>query len=89
MCNDTPVALSKKIILTLKAAAHKTHQTYLLLPSGAGHDAMNMAHITNVGMIFIPCLGGASHNTAEYAQMKDIEAGTRVLLETIIQLAQE
>ena len=89
LCNDTPVTLSEKMILTLKEAAHKTHQTCILLPSGAGHDAMNMAQITAVGMIFIPCLGGISHNTAEYAQMKDIEAGTRVLLETIIQLAQE
>ena len=89
LCNDTPVTLSEKIILTLKAAAHKTHQACILLPSGAGHDAMNMDQITPVGMIFIPCLGGISHNTAEYAQMKDIEAGTRLLLETIIQLAQE
>jgi N-carbamoyl-L-amino-acid hydrolase len=89
LCNDTPVTLSEKMILTLKEAAHKTHQACILLPSGAGHDAMNMAQITAVGMIFIPCLGGISHNTAEYAQMKDIEAGTRVLLETIIQLAQE
>ena len=89
LCNDTPVTLSEKMILSLKAAAHETHQACILLPSGAGHDAMNMARITNVGMIFIPSLGGISHNTAEYSQMKDIEAGTRVLLETIIQLAQE
>lgn len=89
LCNDTPVTLSEKMILTLEAAAHTTHQPCIRLPSGAGHDAMNMARITTVGMIFIPSLGGISHNTAEFSHMRDIEAGTRVLEETIIQLAQE
>ena len=89
LCNDTPVTLSEKMIHSLQAASHKANQPCILLPSGAGHDAMNMAQITDVGMIFIPCRDGISHNTAEYSHMKDIEAGTQVLFETIIQLAQE
>ena len=36
------------------------------LPSGAGHDAMVLAEVTSVGMLFVRCgAGGVSHNPAE------------------------
>jgi len=55
--------------------------------SGAGHDAMNMAHIAPAGMIFIPCRAGISHNPDEYAAPDDIMNGIAVLSETLRQLA--
>ncbi len=54
-----------------------------LLPSGAGHDAMEIAAIAPIGMIFVRCRGGISHNPAEHASEADIETGARVLYRAI------
>ena len=51
-----------------------------VLPSGAGHDAQNMARICPMGMIFIPSIGGISHSPKEYSTPQDIENGVNVLL---------
>ncbi len=45
------------------------------LPSGAGHDAMKMADITPVGMLFLRCEKGISHNPAESVMPEDVETG--------------
>lgn len=89
LCDDEPVTLSKKIIRTLEDSANHVQLPYIKLPSGAGHDAMNMARITDVGMIFIPSVGGISHNIEEYSRMDDICTGTKLLLEATLRLAQE
>ena len=50
------------------------------LPSGAGHDAMAMAHLTAVGMLFVRCKDGISHHPAESMTEADAEVTARVLL---------
>ena len=50
------------------------------LPSGAGHDAMAMAHLTEIGMLFVRCKEGISHHPAESMTAEDAEAAARVLL---------
>ena len=50
------------------------------LPSGAGHDAMAMAHLTEVGMLFVRCREGISHHPAESITATDAEVAARVLL---------
>ena len=57
------------------------------LPSGAGHDARNLARIAPTGMIFVPCLNGVSHHPAESATLDDLAAGVRVLAEVLAELA--
>ncbi len=89
LCNDEPVALSDKIINTLKDTAQELNIPYWVMPSGAGHDAMNMAKITDTGMIFIPSKDGISHNIAEFTRMEDIRKGMDLLLKTALKLAQE
>jgi allantoate deiminase len=49
------------------------------LPSGAGHDAMAVAAIADIGMIFVRCAGGVSHNPAESITMEDAQAGFETL----------
>jgi N-carbamoyl-L-amino-acid hydrolase len=50
------------------------------LPSGAGHDAMVMASLTEVGMLFVRCgNGGISHHPAESLAPADAEVAARVL----------
>lgn len=49
------------------------------MPSGAGHDAVAMACLVPVGMIFVRCEGGISHNPAENITKADAQAGVDVL----------
>ena len=49
------------------------------LPSGAGHDAMAVAALTDIAMLFVRCERGISHNPAERITTADAEAGARVL----------
>ena len=56
----------------------------LLMPSGAGHDAQDMARITPTGMIFVPSAGGISHSPKEYTSPEDCARGADVLLRTIL-----
>jgi N-carbamoyl-L-amino-acid hydrolase len=57
------------------------------MPSGAGHDAQNLAAITEAGMLFIPSRGGRSHRPDEMSDWKAIERGANVLLRTLLALA--
>ena len=53
------------------------------LPSGAGHDGMAMIDLADIGMLFVRCAKGISHNPAEAITLEDIETGTRVFLRFI------
>ena len=56
------------------------------LPSGAGHDAQEIARLCPVGMIFVPSVGGISHSPKEYSRPEDIANGANVLLHTLLKL---
>ena len=56
------------------------------MPSGAGHDAQDMARLAPVGMIFIPSVGGISHSPKEFSRPKDIENGANVLLGAVLKV---
>lgn len=49
------------------------------LASGAGHDAVSMACLTPVGMLFVACRGGISHDPAEDVAAEDIAAALAAL----------
>ena len=55
-----------------------------LMPSGAGHDAQEVAHLAPVGMIFIPSRAGISHSPKEFSAPADITNGANVLLQTLL-----
>jgi len=57
--------------------------------SGAGHDACYMSTVTPTAMIFVPCVGGISHNEIEDAKPEWIEAGGNVLLHAMLTKANE
>jgi beta-ureidopropionase / N-carbamoyl-L-amino-acid hydrolase len=60
----------------------------LRMYSAAGHDAQNLASVTDAGMIFIPSKGGRSHRVDEMSDWDAIERGANVLLGTLLRLAQ-
>ena len=67
-------------------AAKELELSYLFMPSGAGHDAQNMAKITPTGMIFVPSIGGVSHSPKELTLIEDVANGANVLLHTILKI---
>jgi N-carbamoyl-L-amino-acid hydrolase len=83
-----PVAFDPLVVDQVAAATKALGYSHHALPSGANHDAKFMARRCPTGMIFIPCLGGVSHNEAESATPADCVAGARVLAETLLALAQ-
>ena len=87
LASDTPVPMDAAVVAAIEAACRRLGVLYQRMPSGAGHDAMNMARIAPAGMIFIPCRGGISHNPDEYAAPADIVRGMDVLTETLYELA--
>ncbi len=57
------------------------------LPSGAGHDAMAIAPVCDVGMIFVRCAAGLSHNPDESISVEDAAWGLAAMRGTVLELA--
>ncbi|WP_429999567.1 Zn-dependent hydrolase [Metabacillus fastidiosus] len=57
------------------------------LISGAGHDAMNIAAVAPIGMLFVRSKDGISHNPLEYSSDEDIVIATNIFYETVLELA--
>ncbi|MBB3773028.1 allantoate deiminase [Angulomicrobium tetraedrale] len=53
------------------------------MPSGAGHDGQAMSKLCPVGMLFVRCRGGISHNPAEYASPDDMGLAAAALVRFI------
>jgi N-carbamoyl-L-amino-acid hydrolase len=70
----------------IEQGARKLGLSTRRLPSGAGHDAQEMAALGPIGMIFVPSVGGISHSPKEYSRPTDIENGANVLLESLLWL---
>ena len=59
----------------------------LRLPSGAGHDAVVLASLTPVAMLFMRCMGGVSHHPDESVEVADVAAALEVLNRFLRRLA--
>ncbi len=84
---EDPVTMTPRIISLMESVCRDRGIPSMPIVSGAGHDTMNMADITDVGMVFIRCKDGLSHNPGEHASIEDIMAGLDVLTETLYRLA--
>lgn len=83
LTQDKPVPLNEKLAQQTEAICQELGYSFLHMNSGAGHDAMHMTKIAPTTMVFIPCRGGISHNSAEYAELEDICRGITVLAEIL------
>ncbi len=83
---STPALADPQIREIIKNQAEKLGFSTKNLPSGAGHDAQEMARIAPMGMIFIPSKDGISHAPEEYSSKEDIANGANVLIQTILEL---
>jgi N-carbamoyl-L-amino-acid hydrolase len=71
----------------LITATSQNGLAFVELPSGAGHDAVSLSTIVPTAMIFVPCLGGISHNPAESITQQQAETGADILFRTVVELA--
>lgn len=81
-----PAMADESIRQIIKESAEDLGLTTMSLPSGAGHDAQEIARIAPMGMIFIPSKDGISHAPDEFSSKEDIANGANVLLKTIVAL---
>jgi len=83
----TAVACSPRVQAAVVTACERLGLACTTLYSAAGHDAQNLALITDSGMLFIPSRGGKSHRVDETSDPDAIERGANVLLRTLLDLA--
>lgn len=75
----TPAKMDTDVQAAIEtAAAEILPGKYTHMPSGAGHDAQNLARHMPTGMLFVPSIGGISHHWSENTSDEDIVAGGRV-----------
>ncbi|HXI24149.1 MAG TPA: M20 family metallo-hydrolase, partial [Pyrinomonadaceae bacterium] len=83
---NIPAPTDSRIRAIIDSSAKELGLTTKQMPSGAGHDAQDMARLGPVGMIFIPSIGGISHSPREFSRAQDIENGANVLLHSLLGL---
>ncbi len=83
---DSPaVKFAPDLIDCVRVGAEKAGHSSRDIISGAGHDAAYLARVVPTTMIFVPCLGGISHNEAESSTFEECAAGAQVLLNAVLE----
>jgi N-carbamoyl-L-amino-acid hydrolase len=89
LARSKPVAFDQRIVALVEDAAPKRGLASKRMTSGAGHDAQMITRITPSAMIFVPSVGGVSHNPREHTPDADLVAGANILLDVVACLAAE
>jgi N-carbamoyl-L-amino-acid hydrolase len=87
MDKTDPIKIPPRIINMMKEECQKLGYPFMELSSGAGHDVQILSSLTEVGMIFIPCVDGISHSPQEMINWEDLEKGANLLLSLLLRLA--
>ncbi len=82
---DSEAALAApRVMAWIESSATALGLSAMRMPSGAGHDAQELARVADMGMIFIPSIGGISHSPKEFSTPDDITRGADVLLNAVL-----
>jgi len=81
-----PAPTDPELRRLISDAARGLDLTALVMPSGAGHDAQEVARIAPIGMIFIPSINGISHSPQEHSRPRDLVNGADVLLRALLEI---
>ena len=79
-----PAPTDEQMRRIIAASADDLGLSFKFMPSGAGHDAQDMAQIAPTGMIFVPSVNGVSHSPKEFTSAQDMANGASVLYRTVI-----
>jgi beta-ureidopropionase / N-carbamoyl-L-amino-acid hydrolase len=71
------------------AAEHHAPGAWVYMPSAAGHDPMVLSDYLPCAMLFIPSIGGISHDFAEDSHPADIVLGCQVLADAAAAILQQ
>jgi N-carbamoyl-L-amino-acid hydrolase len=82
-----PTPFDKTCVASVRHATEALGYPHMDIISGAGHDAVYMARVAPTAMIFVPCVGGISHNEIEDAKPEDLAMGCAVLLNAVLERA--
>ena len=82
--NSPAVKFDPELIACVRHGAEQAGYPTRDMASGAGHDAAYIARVAPTTMIFVPCLGGISHNEAESTTFDECAAGAQVLLNAVL-----
>jgi N-carbamoyl-L-amino-acid hydrolase len=82
-----PTPFHPDLVAAVREAAAAQGYPHQDIVSGAGHDAVYMARVAPSAMVFVPCVGGISHNEIEDAKPDDLTAGCNVLLNAVLDRA--
>jgi N-carbamoyl-L-amino-acid hydrolase len=82
--SSEPAPTDERVRKIIAKAADSLGLSNKLMPSGAGHDAQEIARIAPTGMIFVPSVGGISHAPREFTSQQDMANGASVLLRTVL-----
>jgi N-carbamoyl-L-amino-acid hydrolase len=88
LIHRTAAAMSPRAMEAVERACRTVGVSSMRIVSYAGHDAQMMSTFTS-GMIFIPSVGGISHNPREFSRWDHVVNGANVLLHTVLNLAQK
>jgi len=83
-----PVEMSERCRDALHAAGQTANIETLDMHSGAGHDTMHVAAVTDAALLFAPSQNGISHNPLEWTEWADCADATRVLAGALAELAE-
>ncbi|MFI5283657.1 MAG: allantoate amidohydrolase [Candidatus Dormibacterales bacterium] len=76
---NASVPCSPRLVSLLSRAVENAGHPAVTLASGAGHDGVAMSALTEIGMLFIRCKGGVSHNPAESVTAADVAVAIAAL----------
>lgn len=83
----SPAKMSKPFVDMLTDSANALGVSHINMASYAGHDAQPMSRFTETAMLFVPSVGGTSHNPNEFTHWDDVVNGANILLQTVLKLA--
>ena len=84
-----PEPMADRCRSALRAGGDAAGVETVSMHSGAAHDTMNVARVTDAGLLFAPSREGISHNPREWTDWEDCAAATSVLAEALARLAAE
>jgi beta-ureidopropionase / N-carbamoyl-L-amino-acid hydrolase len=87
--HSPPVPFDKECVASVRKATEALGFSHRDMVSGAGHDACYIARVAPTSMVFVPCEDGISHNEAERAAPDDLAAGCNVLLQAVLERAND
>ncbi|MEM4782274.1 MAG: M20 family metallo-hydrolase [Halalkalicoccus sp.] len=82
-----PVAMAERCQMAVREAAEAAGIKTMAMHSGAAHDTMQVARVTDAGMLFAPSRDGISHNPREWTDWDDCATATQVLAGAMARLA--